>query len=145
MSRRACEGLLAHHDPYPPHHRCGLRLHPSAGLRRDDRLLRRDARLPFVKRYGSRPGAEYQAGNLTLAIMRAADFGGTFSRNAMPIALQVGDVAVARERLEAKGVRFVSDTFDSGVCWQAICLDPDGNPLSLHHRYAPKDERLAAP
>jgi predicted enzyme related to lactoylglutathione lyase len=100
--------------------------------------------LPFVKRYGSRPGAEYQAGNLTLAIMRAEDFGGTFSRNAMPIALQVSDVAAARKRLEAKGVRFVSDTFDSGVCWQAICLDPDGNPLSLHHRYAPNDEHSAA-
>ena len=26
-----------------------------------------------------------------------------------------------------------------------ICLDPDGNPLSLHHRYAPTDERPAAP
>ena len=101
--------------------------------------------LPFVKQWGSLPAKEYQAGNLTLAIMRTEDFGGTFSRNAMPIALQVDDVAVARERLEAKGVRFVSDTFDSGVCWQAICLDPDGNPLSLHHRYAPKDERPAAP
>jgi len=92
--------------------------------------------LPFVKRYGTRPGAEYQAGNLTLAVMRTEDFGGTFSPNAMPIALQVDDVAAAREALEAKGVRFVSDTFDSGVCWQAICLDPDGNPLSLHHRYS---------
>jgi hypothetical protein len=49
----------------------------------------------------------------------------------MPIALQVSDVAVARERLKAKGVRFVRDTFDSGVCWQAIYLGPDGNPLSL--------------
>src|ERR1700738_4333942 len=96
--------------------------------------------LPFVKRYGSRPGAEYQAGNLTLAIMRTEDFGGTFSRNAMPIALQVADVALARERLEAKGVRFVSDPFAPGVGWRAICLAPDGNPLSLHHRYAPKDE-----
>ena len=76
--------------------------------------------LPLVKRYGSRPGAEYQAGNLTLAIMRTEDFGGTFSRNAMPIALQVSDVAAAREQLEAKGVKFVSETFDSGVCWQAI-------------------------
>jgi predicted enzyme related to lactoylglutathione lyase len=95
--------------------------------------------LPLVKRYGSRPGAEYQAGNLTLAIMRTEDFGGTFSSNAMPIALQVADVAIAREQLEAKGVQFVGETFDSGVCWQAICLDPDGNPLSLHHRYAPKD------
>ena len=41
--------------------------------------------LPLVKRYGSRPGAEYQAGNLTLAIMLTEDFGGTFSRNAMPV------------------------------------------------------------
>jgi predicted enzyme related to lactoylglutathione lyase len=57
----------------------------------------------------------------------------------MPIALQVADVAEARRRLEADGVRFVTDTFDSGVCWQAICLDPDGNQLSLHHRYAPRD------
>jgi predicted enzyme related to lactoylglutathione lyase len=96
--------------------------------------------LPFVKRWGDRPGAEYQAGNLTLAIMRIEDFGGTFSPNATPIALQVDDVPAARERLEAKGVRFVSETFDSGVCWQAICLDPDGNPLSLHHRYAPVDQ-----
>ena len=65
--------------------------------------------LPFVKRYGNRPGAEYQAGNVTLAIMRTEDFGGTFSPNAMPIALQVDDVAAAREALEAKGVRFVSE------------------------------------
>ena len=91
--------------------------------------------LPFVKRYGNRPGAEYQAGNLTLAIMRTEDFGGTFAPNAMPVALQVADVDAAREQLEAKGVRFITDTFDSGVCWQAIFLDPDGNPLSLHHRY----------
>jgi hypothetical protein len=63
-----------------------------------------------------RCGAEYQAGNLTLAIMRTEEFGGTFSPNAMPIALQVGDVALAREQLEAKGLRFVSEKFDSGVC-----------------------------
>jgi catechol 2,3-dioxygenase-like lactoylglutathione lyase family enzyme len=31
----------------------------------------------------------------------------------------------------------------AGVCWQAICLDPDGNQLSLHHRYAPADEAPA--
>ena len=101
--------------------------------------------LPLRTRYGNRPGAEYQAGNLTLAIMRTEDFGGTFSPNAMPIALHVDDVAAAREALEAKGVRFVSETFDSGVCWQAICLDPDGNPISLHNRYAPTDERPATP
>ena len=93
--------------------------------------------LPLVKRWGDRPAAEYQAGNLTLAVMQTEAFGNAFSPNAAPIALQVADVAAARAQLEAAGVSFVTDTFDSGVCWQAICLDPDGNPLSLHHRYAP--------
>jgi len=87
---------------------------------------------PGLPAWNSTPG-------LTLAIMRTEDVGGVFSRNAMPIALQVADVADARKRLEAEGVRFLGETFDSGVCWQAICLDPDGNPLSLHHRYAPRD------
>jgi catechol 2,3-dioxygenase-like lactoylglutathione lyase family enzyme len=43
--------------------------------------------LPFIKGYGNRPGAECQAGNLTLAITRTEDFGVAFSPNAMPIAL----------------------------------------------------------
>ncbi len=93
--------------------------------------------LPFVKRYGQMPGAEYQAGNLTLAVLQNEAFGQSFSPNSMPIALQVADVAAAREQLEAKGVEFVTETFDSGVCLQAIFKDPAGNPLDLHHRYAP--------
>src|SRR3954467_11628721 len=71
--------------------------------------------LPFVKRYGDMPGAEYQPGNLTPALMRTEGCGGACARDAMPIALQVADGAAARERLEAEGGRFVSDTFDSGV------------------------------
>jgi predicted enzyme related to lactoylglutathione lyase len=70
--------------------------------------------------------------------MDARAFGQEFRPNAMPIALHVDDVAEARARLEAAGVEFVTDTFDSGVCHQAIFKDPDGNPLGLHHRYAPK-------
>ena len=97
--------------------------------------------LPCIDRYGSMPGAEFQAGNLTLAVMEAKAFGQEFRPNAMPIALQVDDVAAARARLEAAGVDFVTDTFDSGVCHQAIFSDPDGNPLALHHRYAPPKPR----
>ena len=26
-----------------------------------------------------------------------------------------------------------------GVCHQSFFADPDGNPLNLHHRYAPKE------
>jgi hypothetical protein len=65
-------------------------------------------------------------------------FGGrAFSANCMPIALQVHDVPETRERLEAAGVEFETDTLDTGVCHRAIVLDPDANPLVLHHRYAP--------
>ena len=41
--------------------------------------------------------------------------------------------------LEAKGVEFAGDTFDSGVCHMAFFSDPDGNALMLHRRYAPRD------
>ena len=54
------------------------------------------------------------------------------------VALHVEDVAVARAELEAKGVEFVGETFDTGVCHMAFFTDPDGNDLMLHHRYAPR-------
>ncbi len=53
------------------------------------------------------------------------------------IALHVEDVAAARAELEAKGVTFLGETFDTGVCRMAFFTDPDGNDLMLHHRYAP--------
>ena len=54
-------------------------------------------------------------------------------------ALHVEDVAAARAELEAKGVVFGGETFDTGVCHMALFTDPDGNDLMLHSRYAPKD------
>jgi len=93
--------------------------------------------LPFVKRWGSMPGVEYQAGNLTIALMDPTAFGMEFRAHAVPLALQVDDVAAARERLEAQGVEFLGDIIDSGVCHQSIFRDPAGNTLDLHHRYAP--------
>ena len=93
--------------------------------------------LPCIDRYGQMPGAEFQAGNLTLALMLNEAFGQAFRPNSVPIALRVADVDAARERLLAAGVQFVTETFDSGFCHQAIFLDPAGNPLGLHRRYAP--------
>ena len=93
--------------------------------------------LPCIDRYGSMPGAEFQAGNLTLALMQNDAFGQEFRPNSLPIALRVADVEAARERLLAAGVTFDTETFDSGVCLQAIFRDPAGNPLDLHRRYAP--------
>jgi catechol 2,3-dioxygenase-like lactoylglutathione lyase family enzyme len=55
------------------------------------------------------------------------------------LALHVDDVAASRAELEAKGVEFGGDTFDTGVCHMAFFTDPDGNDLMLHHRYAPRD------
>ena len=93
--------------------------------------------LPPVKRWGEMPAAEFQAGNLTLAVMDPTAFGQELRPHGLPIALQVDDVATARAHLEALGVSFVGDTIDSGVCHQAIFHDPAGNVLGIHHRYAP--------
>jgi predicted enzyme related to lactoylglutathione lyase len=90
------------------------------------------------KQWGDRPATEFQAGNLTLAVMDPSGFGGQPARpNSAPIAFHVEDVDAAREALEAKGVSFGMKMMDSGVCFQAFFSDPDGNPLILHHRYAP--------
>src|SRR4051794_19257878 len=93
--------------------------------------------LPFVKRWGNLPGAEFQAGNLTIAVMDPTAFGQEFRPHSAPLAFQVDDVPAARAALEGQGVRFISDLIDSGFCHQAIFLDPAGNVLDLHHRYAP--------
>jgi len=90
------------------------------------------------KRWGEMPATELQAGSLTLALMDPSAFGQPEAHpNSAPIALQVDDVEAARRQLEAKGVTFHVEMIDSGVCHQAIFSDPDGNPLILHHRYAP--------
>ena len=52
------------------------------------------------------------------------------------IALRVADVAEAKRALEADGVEFDGDVFDTGVCHMAQFADPDGNRLMLHRRYA---------
>ena len=97
--------------------------------------------LPFVKRWGDLPAGEFQAGNLTLAVLQPDAFGQEFRSSTSWVALQVDDVAAVRARLEEQGISFGADTMDSGVCHMAFFTDPDGNPLLLHHRYAPKDVR----
>src|SRR3954453_8909927 len=100
--------------------------------------------LPFVKRWGQLPAGEFQAGNLTLAVVQPDGFGIEYKPGNAWAARRVDDVAAARADLEAKGIEFRMDTIDSGVCHQAIFADPDGNTLILHHRYAPKGARPPA-
>jgi predicted enzyme related to lactoylglutathione lyase len=94
--------------------------------------------LPCSARYGQMPGAEFETGTLTLAVIATEAFGMGFSANRNPIALHVEDYAAARAELESRGVTFTSDTIDSGVCHMAPFEDPDGNVLMIHHRYAPR-------
>ena len=89
------------------------------------------------KRWGQMPAAEFETGSLTIAIMQSDAFGLEFAPHTHPIALHVDDVAAARAELEERGVAFLADTMDSGVCHMAHFKDPDGNALMFHNRYAP--------
>jgi catechol 2,3-dioxygenase-like lactoylglutathione lyase family enzyme len=98
----------------------------------------------YVDTLGLRPDpkAQYEcwAGETCFAIWEPGKLGIEFQpqKNAHP-ALHVDDVAAAREELEAKGVEFAGETFDTGVCHMAFFTDPDGNDLMLHHRYSPRE------
>ena len=93
--------------------------------------------IPMSRHMPERNFAEFETGNLTLNLMNAEKMGLEHHAVRNAIALHVDDVAAARERLEAQGVAFAMDTFDTGVCHMAFFQDPDGNALMLHHRYAP--------
>jgi predicted enzyme related to lactoylglutathione lyase len=84
-------------------------------------------------------GAEFETGNLTIALIANERLGMTFQPSKVPIALHVDDVEAARTELESRGITFGADTLDSGVCHMAHFEDPEGNVLMLHHRYAPKN------
>ena len=80
---------------------------------------------------------EYEAGNVTLAVMTPHTHDYEFTP--LPpgtLALRVADVAEAKAKLEAAGLQ-VNEMWDSGVCHGAGVRDPSGNPILLHRRYAP--------
>ena len=80
---------------------------------------------------------EYEAGNVTLAVMTPHTHEYEFTP--LPpatLALRVRDVAEAKARLEAAGLE-VNEMWDSGLCNGAGVSDPAGNRILLHHRYAP--------
>jgi catechol 2,3-dioxygenase-like lactoylglutathione lyase family enzyme len=104
----------------------------------------RRSRAFYVDTLGLRPDdtgqAEFWIGNTCFGVYQPTDFGLEFApQTTAHIAMHVEDVAAARAELEAKGVVFQGDTFDTGVCHMAFFSDPDGNNLMLHHRYAPRE------
>ena len=80
---------------------------------------------------------EYEAGNVTLAVMTPHTH--EYEFEPLPpatIALRVPDVAGARATLEAAGLD-VGEVWDSGKCSGVGVTDPAGNRILLHKRYAP--------
>ena len=81
---------------------------------------------------------EYEAPNVTLALIPNEYTGG--KHEPLPFAsvvVRVDDVEQERRQLEGRGVEFVGDGFDSGVCNLMPFLALDGNGMMLHRRYAP--------
>ena len=88
---------------------------------------------------------EVEAPNVTLSFWEPEREGLPFVANAAGFALRVADVEAARAELEGKGVKFIAETWDSGVCHCAAFRDPDGNTVILHRRYAPRSKREPGP
>jgi catechol 2,3-dioxygenase-like lactoylglutathione lyase family enzyme len=81
---------------------------------------------------------EFEAENVGLVLSTPEQKGEGEYHPAYGIALRVGDVAQAMDRLRDAGVEFeFPEAYDSGVCHMAFFKDPDGNALMLHRRYAP--------
>jgi predicted enzyme related to lactoylglutathione lyase len=80
---------------------------------------------------------EYEAGNVTLAVMTPHTHDYEFAPlPGTTVALRVADVAAAKAKLEAAGLE-VGEMWDSGRCRGAGVSDPAGNRILLHRRYAP--------
>jgi catechol 2,3-dioxygenase-like lactoylglutathione lyase family enzyme len=96
----------------------------------------------YTETLGLRPdesgNPEFWVGETCFGIWNPTDMGFEFQpQNLAHVALHVEDVEAARKALEEKGVQFIGDVFDTGVCHMALFKDPDGNDLMLHNRYAP--------
>lgn len=96
----------------------------------------------YVDTLGLRPDEhgqfEFWVGQTCFGIWEPERLGSTFSpQKNGHIALHVEDIDQARADLETKGVEFLGENFDTGVCKMAFFNDPDGNDLMLHSRYAP--------
>jgi catechol 2,3-dioxygenase-like lactoylglutathione lyase family enzyme len=101
------------------------------------------ARAFYVDTLGLRPDdtAQYEfwCGQTCFSIWQPARLGWDWApQKNGHIAFHVDDVGEARSELEAKGVEFAGDTFDTGVCHMAFFADTEGNDCMLHSRYAPR-------
>ena len=112
---------------------------PVSDMERSTKWYREMLGLPQTREGGF---PEFKLGdNAFLYLIDPTALGSTFQApHGAPIALRVADVAETRKELEARGIEFVNETYDSGVCHMAPFADPDGNRFMLHRRYAPVEE-----
>jgi len=109
---------------------------PVTDIERSTAFYENILELPRVP--GARGWPEFDLGNVSLYLVDPTQIGQSFTGpHSAHIALRVADVSSARALLEARGVVFGGDIFDTGVCHMAFFTDPDGNALMLHRRYAP--------
>jgi len=109
---------------------------PVTDLARSKAFYGETLGLPRIS--GQEGWPEFQLGeNVSLYLIDPTNIGQEFGGpHTASIALRVADVEDARQTLEANGVTFEAETFDTGVCHMALFKDPDGNALMLHRRYA---------
>ena len=84
---------------------------------------------------------ELETPNVTLSFWEPEKENLPFEPNTAGFGIRVSDVSLARTELEAKGVEFIAETWDWGVCHFAAFRDLDGNTIVLHRRYAPRTPR----
>jgi catechol 2,3-dioxygenase-like lactoylglutathione lyase family enzyme len=112
---------------------------PVTDIERSTRFY--EETLGLRKTPGSGAWPEFDTGNVSLYLIDPTNIGQQFTApHSSHIALRVPDVHDARAKLEAAGVEFEGEIFDTGVCHMAFFRDPDGNALMLHRRYAPHAE-----
>jgi catechol 2,3-dioxygenase-like lactoylglutathione lyase family enzyme len=98
----------------------------------------------YVDTLGLRPDDrarfEFWVGETCCGIYEPASFGMEMApQRTAHLAFHVDDIEAARAEYESRGVEFLADTLDTGVCHMAFFADPDGNALMLHSRYKPRD------
>ena len=85
---------------------------------------------------GTFPAAMFPGGE-TDFLKAPAPQAPTKGRSLDHIGFEVKNLEAFCKKLEAAGVTFTGESWDSGVCHGAVFTDPDGNGLALHHRYEP--------
>jgi len=107
-------------------------MYPVSDLARSARFYREILGLPQEIYSEEGQWAEFNCGNLTLALNGQATV--PTQPGGGRLALAVDDIHAAHAELKNRGVRIQSGPTDYAVCWAMEILDPDGHVVILHHR-----------